>query len=118
MFDNHTRVDVDNDVEINHEARAQVLRMSREQKKSFIVHCKVGDQVWLGLFYERPFLNKYMRSMANVQPIRIYEDGDTLEYRSPIITQQAVVVHQVSLLDKSQMALVEYSWDETATEEK
>ena len=118
MFDNHTRVDVDNDVEINHEARAQVLRMSREQKNSFIVHCKVGDQVWKGLFYERPFLNKHMRSRADVEPIRIYEDGDTFDHRSPIITKQAVVVHQVSLLDKSQMALVEYSWDETATEKK
>ena len=118
MFDNHTRVDVDNDVEINHEARAQVLRMSREQKNSFIVHCKVGDQVWLGLFYERPFLNKHMRSRADVEPIRIYNDGDTFDHRSPIITKQAVVVHQVSLLDKSQMALVEYSWDETATEKQ
>ena len=118
MFDNHTRVDVDNDVEINHEARAQVLKMSREQKNSLIVHCKVGDQVWLGLFYERPFLNKRMRSRADVDPIYIDKDGVTYGYRSPIITKQAVVVQQVSLLDKSQMALVEYSWDETETEKK
>ena len=118
MFDNHTRVDVDNDVAINHEARAQVLRMSREQKNSFIVHCKVGDPVWQGLFYERPFLNKYMRSRADVDPIIIHDDGSTLWHNSPIITKQAVVVHQVSLLDKSQMALVEYSWDETETEKK
>jgi hypothetical protein len=116
MFNNNTKVDVDNDVEINHEARAQVLRMSREQKDSFIVHCKVGDQVWRGLFYERPFLNKHMRSRADVEPIRIYDEGDTFEYLSPIITKQAVVVHQVSMLDKSQMALVEYSWDDTSTE--
>ena len=118
MFDNQTRVDVDNDVEINHEARAQVLRMSREQKNSFIVHCKVGDQVWKGLFYERPFMNKPMRSRANVEPIIIHDDGSTLWHNSPIITKQAVVVHQVSLLDKSQMALVEYSWDETETDKK
>lgn len=116
MFDNHTKVSVDNDVEIKNEARAQVLRMSREQKNSFIVHCRVGDPVWKGLFYERPFLNKYMLSRADVDPIIIHDDGSTLWHNSPIITKQAVVVHQVSILDKSQMALVEYSWDETETE--
>ena len=133
MF-NSTHVSVShettNNVKVTNEAQQQVLELRREHKDSFIVHCKVDDNVWKGLFYERPFLNRHVSSRADEEPLRF--DGDepdsyhadrwatdgqnemwANQYRArteKLISGQAVEVLQVKILDKTEAALVEVRW--------
>lgn len=116
MFDS-TNVDVKNntDVHIKNEAKQQVLEIKKETKNSFFVHCTVGDRVWHGLLCTRPFLNKKVSGRATCYPIFFDKDGNIQdgEIESSIqayLTKNAVIVHQIKLLDKSKMALIEVSW--------
>ena len=119
MFDS-TNVDVENntDVHIKNEAKQQVLDIKKETKNSFFVHCTVGDKVWNGLLCTRPFLNKRLSGRANRAPIDFDDDGNIQSYESETtireyLEKNAVIVHQIKLLDKSKMALIEVTWDES-----
>lgn len=131
MF-NSTSVNVSHtaNIKIKKEAQQQVLEMRKEHEQSFIVPCKVDDDVWKGLFYERPFLNKSMETKANCGAINFRgghpEDYENFSWVSreqnakweddhnarvkKIISEQAVEVLQVKILDKTGQALVEVRW--------
>ena len=131
MF-NSTSVNVSHtaNIKIKKEAQQQVLEMRKEHKQGFIVPCKIDDDVWKGLFYELPFLNKYMETRANCSAIK-FEGGQPKYYEDcswatreqnekweanhearvkKIISEQAVEVLQVKILDKTGQALVEVRW--------
>lgn len=115
---------------VKHEAQSQSLEIRTEHTDSFIVKCKIDDNVWNGLFYERPFLNRYLTTKANCLPISFcgsqpetYSNDEYATFEqnarwkqqyndrvTRLIKEQAVVVHQVKLLDKTGIALIEVSW--------
>ena len=112
-------------IQVKKEAQQQVLEIKKEHKGSFFVNCKVDDDVWKGLFYETPFLNKYVSYKANCYPIsfRGYQEDRYAskelnkkwkeEYYArvtKIIAEQRVEVKQVKILDKTGLALIEVCW--------
>jgi hypothetical protein len=117
-------------IQVKKEAQQQVLEIKKEHKGSFFVNCKVDDDVWKGLFYETPFLNKYVSYKANCDPFKFSgsspkfyqeerwatkEQNQTWkdQYNArveKIIAEQRVEVKQVKILDKTGMALIEVCW--------
>lgn len=123
-------------IQVKKEAQQQVLEIKKENKDSFFVNCKVDDDVWKGLFYETPFLNKYVSYKANCDPFsfsgsspKFYQEErwatkeqnqkweDQYNARvEKIIAEQRVEVKQVKILDKTGMALIEVCWLDTEGE--
>lgn len=123
-------------IQVKKEAQQQVLEIKKEHKDSFFVNCKVDDEVWNGLFYETPFLNKHVSYKANCYPIHFYGSYpmryEEERFASPeqnkkwedeynarvkkIIAEQRVEVKQVKILDKTGMALIEVCWLDTEGE--
>ena len=113
-----------------YEAQQQVLTIQTQDSESFLVKCRMDDDVWKGLFYEQPFLNKYVASKADCDPVCF--NGDFIagyienKYANPeknklweeryydrirkLIKEQAVRVLQVKMFDKSKLAMVEVVW--------
>ncbi len=120
-------------IQVKKEAQQQVLEIKKEHQDSFFVNCKVDDDVWKGLFYETPFLNKYVSYKAACYPVKFNgsypmrykedrwaskEQNKTWEdYHNAIIkkiiAEQRVEVKQVKILDKTGMALIEVCWLDT-----
>ena len=138
MFDTNVSVHQKSSttVQVKKEAQQQVLEIKKEHKNSFFVNCRVDDDVWKGLFYETPFLNKYVSYKANCDPFKFsgnspkfYEEERwaTKEQNEKweanynarvekIIAEQRVEVKQVKILDKTGMALIEVCWLDTEGE--
>lgn len=115
MFD-RTQIDIEqkNHVHVKNQAQQQVLEMRVNQPNHFIVKCRMDDQIWQGLFYDRPFLNQTRPSRGYYSPVTLV-DGSLLQQGDrSIVDAQRVIVHNVKVLDKSKLAFVEVSWDDSA----
>ena len=130
MFDTTVLNETTTRIDVKKEAQQQILAIKKESTNSFIIHCYVNDEIWKGLFYERPFLNKYMQTKANVSP-RHFKDERLESYEKmhwlsdeenkrqkkqfndateKLLAEQAIEVLQVKILDKTGQALVEIRW--------
>ena len=105
-------------IKVKNEAQQQVIELVQETPGSFFVHCHVGDNVWKGLFYERPFLNKFNSTRAacdsvdfGMTQIASYEPKEKVE---KLLEKQAVVVKKLKVMDKSRAVFAEVVWADQA----
>ena len=117
MFNQTTNIAIEQrkHVNVKNQAQQQVLEMRVNQSGHFIVKCRMDDQIWQGLFYDRPFLNQTRPSRGYYSPVQLIEGSLLQQGDQSIIDAQRVIVHSVKILDKSKLAFVEVSWDDSAT---
>jgi hypothetical protein len=129
MFDTHvvrhtavTNVHVTNEtndhIKVTNEAQQQVIELAQETPNSFFVHCHYGDNVWKGLFYERPFLNKFISTRAacdsvefGMTQIASYEPKEKV---AKLLEKQGVVIKKLKVMDKSRAVFAEVVWADQA----
>ena len=105
-------------IKVKNESQQQVIELTQETPNSFFVHCHVGDNVWKGLFYERPFLNKFNSTRAacdsvdfGMTQIASYEPKEKV---AKLLEKQAVVIKKLKVMDKSRAVFAEVVWADQA----
>ena len=114
----HVMNETQEHIKVKNEAQQQVIELTQETPNSFFVHCHVGDNVWKGLFYERPFLNKFISTRAacdsvefGMTQIASYEPKEKV---SKLLEKQAVVIKKLKVMDKSRAVFAEVVWADQA----
>lgn len=51
----------------------QNITVTKQQAGTVFVHCKKGDNIWNGLFYETPFLNRFDSSRGRFWAVEFIE---------------------------------------------
>lgn len=105
-------------IKVKNESQQQVIELTQETPNSFFVHCHVGDNVWKGLFYETPFLNKFNSTRAacdsvdfGMTQIASYEPKEKV---AKLLEKQAVVIKKLKVMDKSRAVFAEVVWADQA----
>jgi hypothetical protein len=63
----------------------QNITVTKQQAGTVFVHCKKGDKIWKGLFYETPFLNRSDSSRGHFWSVEFSEWNPNIlaPYREP-----------------------------------